>query len=76
MVIKQCKFIVNKKTGLHFSIQVCLHFNWCAPAGKIENMHCINIAHHAPKLQTGDNWEMKILGDMRGLELFLQRYSQ
>ena len=52
--IFQCKFIVNKKTGLHFSIQVCLHFNWCAPAGKIENMHwqcrspkgtlhCINI---------------------------------
>ena len=23
---------------------------------------------YAPKLQTRDNWEMKILGDMRGLE--------
>jgi hypothetical protein len=33
--IFQCKLIVNKKTGLHFSI----HFNWCAPSGKIENMH-------------------------------------
>ena len=25
--------------GLHFSIQVCLHFNWCVTAGKIENIH-------------------------------------
>ena len=38
LCILQCKFIV-KKTGDHKSIQVCLHFNWCAPAGKIENMH-------------------------------------
>ena len=35
----ECKFIVKKKPGQHKSIQVCLHFNWCAPAGKIENMH-------------------------------------
>ena len=25
--------------GLHFSIQVCLQFNWCVTAGKIENIH-------------------------------------
>ena len=28
----------------------------------------LNITRHAPKLQTPDNWKMKILGDMRGLE--------
>ena len=32
----------QKKPGQHKSIQVCLNFNWCAPAGKIENMHCSN----------------------------------
>ena len=28
----------------------------------------LNIAYHTPKLHTRNNCEMKILGDMRGLE--------
>ena len=39
LIISSLKSCVDKKSGLHFSIQVCLHFNWCATAGKIENMH-------------------------------------
>ena len=73
--ISKCKFIVNKKnrstffnanlslkkTGQHKSIQVCLHFNWCAPTGKIENMHrqCSVPFHTSSMERFSENFDLK-----------------
>ena len=42
-VLPNANLSLIKKPGLHFLIQVCLHFDWSAPAWKIENMHCIRV---------------------------------
>ena len=62
----------QKNPGQHKSIQVCLHFNWCAPAGKIESMHlqcrspkgtlhCINVSKKFKLTTLVSVWPRKLI---------------